>query len=190
MDNKVLIGAAALGAFFLLSGGSKGCTIKYDVPAQYSPTGQNMRVCESDLSQYGFIRYEGQYYHSSQFPPPGTGTGAGVNWQQWGALLQQGINAGLSAYAAVNTVIDQFTPKINIQPNWAAGTVAYEFDLAFKKVNGVVSLGHFERDLTQNIGWEVDTPFPNIMTFTVYKDLQPVKQKTVNFQLQQVSDTI
>lgn len=184
------MGAGALFALSLLSSNKSGgnCSVKYDVPGQYSGTGQTIKVCESDLWKYGFFKYEGDYYHSSQFPPTGAGSGEGIDWQQWGQLLQQGVNAGLSVYNAVNTVVDQFTPNIQVQPNWALGTVTYLFDLPFKQVQGVAELDDWQTDFTINPGWEIDTPSPGIMTFTIYKNEQPIKQKTVNFQLQQVYD--
>jgi len=190
MDKKILVGGAVLGALFLFSSSTTKtpCGLKYDVPGTFTPSGTVEQVCERDLPMYGYVKYNGSWYHSSQFPPPGAATGAGVNWSQWGQLLQQGINAGLEVYTAVNTVIDQFTPKINLVPNWSNGTVMYEFDLAFKKVSGTAELGDWMNDFTSNIAWEIDTPFTNIMTFTIYKDLAPIKQKTVNFALQQIGD--
>lgn len=107
MKNKgLLIGVGVLALGFLMNQKS-GCNgRKFTVPAQYSPDGKSKVVCESDLPRYGFILYQGAWYHSSQFPPPGAGSG--TNWTNWAQLLQQGLNSGMAIYDAVNNVVQQF----------------------------------------------------------------------------------
>jgi len=187
MDNKIILGGAALAALFLLSRKQQPCTLRFDIPAQYSPDGSVLSVCQEQLPQYGFVKYLGDWYHSSQFPPPNE-TGQGFDWAGWGQALQQAINAGTDVYAAIQTTINELTPQIIVVPDWNNGTVQYEFDMVFKKASGVAELDDYTTDFTSGIGWEVDTPFPGIMTFTIYRDGQPIKQKTVNFNLQSVVD--
>lgn len=106
MAKKALLIGAGVLALGLLMSNKSGCNgRKFNVPAQYSPDGMAKVVCESDLPRYGFIQYQGNWYHSSQFPPPGV---TQANWTNWAQLVQQGINAGMSIYDAVNNIVQQF----------------------------------------------------------------------------------
>jgi hypothetical protein len=127
MKNNVLIfGALALGAVFLLKGGTGGGGGQmFTVPAQFSPTGVAVSVPVSQLPSLGFVLYNGSWYHSSQFPPPsGTNTGSGFNWANWASILQTGLQTGLTIYQAANTVVTALAASIIVTPNWGSNNAA------------------------------------------------------------------
>lgn len=193
MDKKIVIGAAVLAGFLLYSkGGDKtGSGPKYWVPAQYSPTGQAIQVYESELPQYGFIRYQGQWYHSSQYPPPGTSANSTtMNWQQWAALIQQGITSGMNIYTAVNNVVQEFQPNITITPSWdtssqsaTSGSVQYVMKAGTQQKSGTANINTSMSQIMGNFLFDISRTSSSVITLSITKvdNGTVAATKSVNF---------
>lgn len=97
MDNKLLIVGAGLVALYYFTQGGAGNT-----PNGVPPSPQHRwvpgagYVHESQLPQMGYVLWNGQWYHQTQFQVPNTGTYAGTNPQspQWLSILNGLIATG------------------------------------------------------------------------------------------------
>lgn len=85
-NNQIIILALlGLGVYFLMNRG-KGTTNSGPRQRTYTlPDGR--KVTESQLPSLGYVLYQGQWYHQSQFPVPNNApagmTQSSPNWQQW-----------------------------------------------------------------------------------------------------------
>lgn len=192
MDKKLVIGGAILAAVLLMGQkGETGSGRKYWVPAQYSPTGQAIEVYESDLPRYGFIQYQGQWYHSSQYPPQGISSNSStMNWVQWAQIVQQGIDAGLNVYTAVNNVVQQFQPGITITPAWNTtsqsatdGSVQYIMKAGTQQKTGTANINTTMNQIAGNFLFAIERTSNSVITFSITKmdDGTIAATKSVNF---------
>ncbi len=99
-DKTFLYIGLGVGALLLLQnyGGGGGSTTAPPCSQRLVqlPTGQT--VCETQLPALGYILYNGQWFHRSQFQPPPQYGGVNPNSQEWQNILIGLVNTGFNIY--------------------------------------------------------------------------------------------
>ena len=133
-NNKLLIiGGLAVAAVLLL--GKKGSGQMFTIPPGVSAQlPQGGTVPESQLPQYGYVQYQGSWYHQSQFQaPPGTDT----NSQQWYQTLITALQTGQQLYTTAGTAASALVKKIvSTAVDWNMSKVRVNLTFGFLTHSG------------------------------------------------------